>query len=83
MRITKIKLNSDKKLTCKVNGVTHYCFKVGNVPKRFAMTVDEIMAISHIPGIKKYPISSWLNYKGYVLISSEDLNGRDTMHTIW
>lgn len=60
--ITKIKLDKWKRPSCKVNGVKHFAFKIGQLPyKDFA-------------GER---LTEWVNYNGYILINSDECKYKD------
>ena len=63
--ITKIKRDKFKRPACKVNGIKHFAFKIGQLPyKDFA---DE-------------RLRDWINYNGYVLINASECNYRDLLY---
>ena len=62
--ITKIKRDNLKRPSCKVNGVKHFAFKVGQLPYRdFGDRLSE-----------------WTNYRGYVLINANECKYRDLIY---
>lgn len=81
--ISRVKLNKSKEPCLRIDKTTYMAFRLSSIPKRFAMTDEEIDDISHIPGMIKEPIRQWINHKGFILIEKDLLNGRDTMFTNW
>lgn len=79
--ISRVKFHSDGRRIVKLNGVEYTAFKIGQVPKRLGMTLEEVS--NQPPFRPNRPIVSWVLYKGLVCIESSALSGFDLVHTKW